>query len=71
MISVTAYCNGSPICFGRGETEAEARKNAQAMADEVGRQFPRLSSPASWEFKRDTFDRQMFQPSSPTDRRIA
>lgn len=63
MISVTAYCNGFPLCFGRGETEADARKNAQAVADEVGRQFPRLSDPAMWKFERDAFDRQILQPA--------
>lgn len=60
MISVTGYCNGSPLVYGRGETEKEARKNAEALADEVGRQFPRLWDPRCWEYKRDTVDRQLF-----------
>lgn len=63
MISVTAYCNNSPLCFGRGETEAEARKNAELFVADIQRRLPRLSDPRMWEFKRDTCDRQMFQPA--------
>lgn len=60
MISVTGYCNGHALVFGRGETEVEARQNAVLYAAEVGRLFPRLSGPGSWQFKRDACDRQMF-----------
>lgn len=43
MISVTGYCNGKPLVYGRARTEQEARANARKYADEVGYQFPVLS----------------------------